>query len=59
MFEIRGEIPEPIVDEIQGGLVGAEDDRPLLEVRCCGDGHPPVTEKGTGDPPKRHRRGNI
>jgi hypothetical protein len=29
----------------QGGLVGAENDRPSLEVRFRSDGHPPFTER--------------
>ena len=28
MFEITGEIPEPIIDELKGGSVAAEYDKP-------------------------------
>jgi hypothetical protein len=44
MFEIPGDVPEPIVDEIRR-LGCAENDRPYLEVRNRGDGHPPFTER--------------
>ena len=44
MFEITGEIPEPLFEKARR-LSPAEYDRPSLEVRCCGDGHPPVTKR--------------
>jgi len=59
MFEITGEIPEPIFDEPQEAeslgrtwqaLIGSQTLRRRSSIRY---------EKGTGDPPKRHRRGNF
>src|SRR5882724_10822408 len=59
MFEITGEIPEPIFDEPQEAeslgrtwqaLIGSQTLRRRSSARY---------EKGTGDPPKRHQRGNI
>jgi hypothetical protein len=47
MFEITGGIPEPIFGEPEEAESLGEDGTPLLEVRHCGDGHPPVT-KGNG-----------
>jgi hypothetical protein len=47
MFEITGEIPEPIIEEPQEAESLGEHGTPSLEVRRCGDGHPPVT-KGNG-----------
>ena len=45
MFEITGEIPEPIIDELEEARSPGEYGRPSLEVRRCGDGHPPVTKR--------------
>ena len=45
MFEITGGIPEPIIDELEEAWSHGENDTPLLEVRRCGDGHPPVTKR--------------
>jgi len=45
MFEITGGIPEPIFNEPQEAESPGEDGRPWLEVRRCGDGHPPVTKR--------------
>jgi hypothetical protein len=42
----------------RGGLVGAENDTPSLEVSFRNDGHPPLP-KGTGDSPERHLWGKI
>src|SRR5437762_11582113 len=59
MFEITGGIPEPIFDEPQEAeslgrtwqaLIGSQTLRRRSSARY---------EKGTGDPPKRHQRGNI
>src|SRR2546430_17498548 len=59
MFEITGGIPEPIFDEPQEAeslgrtwqaLIGSQTLRRRSSTRY---------EKGTGDPPKRHRRGNF
>jgi hypothetical protein len=58
MFEIRGGIPEPIIDELKeaGSLekmagLGWKSDAAATVI------HP--LRKGTGDPPERHRRGKI
>src|SRR5205814_6736469 len=45
MFEITGEIPEPIIDELEEARSPGEHGTPSLEVRRCGDGHPPVTKR--------------
>jgi hypothetical protein len=45
MFEITGEIPEPIIDELEEARSPGEYGTPSLEVRRCGDGHPPVTKR--------------
>src|SRR5947208_5350639 len=59
MFEITGGIPEPIFDEPQEAeslgrtwqaLIGSQTLRRRSSARY---------EKGSGDPPKRHQRGNI
>ena len=59
MYEITGGIPEPIFDEPQEAeslgrtwqaLIGSQTLRRRSSTRY---------EKGTGDPPKRHRRGNF
>jgi hypothetical protein len=59
MYEITGGIPEPIFDEPQEAeslgrtwqaLIGSQTLRRRSSTRY---------EKGTGDPPKRHQRGNI
>jgi len=42
---LRGEIPEPLLITCKEAESPAEHGRPLLEVRRCGDGHPPVTER--------------
>ena len=45
MFEITGGIPEPIFGELEEAESLGENGTPLLEVRRCGDGHPPVTKR--------------
>ena len=45
MFEITGGIPEPIFSEPEEAESLGENGTPLLEVRRCGDGHPPVTKR--------------
>jgi hypothetical protein len=45
MFEITGGIPEPIFGEPEEAESLGENGTPLLEVRRCGDGHPPVTKR--------------
>ncbi len=42
---LRGEIPEPLLNTCKEAKSPAEHGRPSLEVRRCGDGHPPVTER--------------
>ena len=42
---LRGEIPEPLLIHAKEAESPAEHGRPSLEVRRCGDGHPPVTER--------------
>src|SRR5437762_2622250 len=45
MFEITRCDSRTAIDTCKEAGLPAEHGRPLLEVRRCGDGHPPVTER--------------
>jgi hypothetical protein len=58
MFEIRGGIPEPIIDELKEA--GSPENMASLSWKSDAAAtviHP--LRKGTGDPPERHRRGKL
>jgi len=59
MFEIEVDVPEPIVDEIKEGLVGAENEQAFIGSQIPQRRSSAVYRKGTGDSSKRHLWGKI